>query len=215
MNSNHDDNSGESQSTLFSGDLGKFPLETRRVLIQLLTGPSVDASRHSKLWPVLLRDENLIRSFLAELFLDLILDQDLQVAFTRQSETGDIEVPTLLRRAPLTFIDSVLVLYLRQRLTQADTQGIRATVMIDEVIDNLLPYERSANTDRAGFNKRINASVEKLKQYNILLKIRASEDRFEISPALKLLFSAEEIQALTHLYREIAITNVPMQENAS
>jgi hypothetical protein len=37
-----------------------------------------------------------------------------------------------------------------------------------------------------------------------LQKLRASEDRFEIAPTLKLLFSAEEIIALTALYDRMA-----------
>ena len=65
-------------------------------------------------------------------------------------------------------------------------------------------YERSTNTDRAGFNKRIQASIEKIKTHSILQKIRSSEDRFEISPTLKLLFSAEAIQSLTHTYQRMA-----------
>ena len=145
-----------------------------------------------------------VRRRLAELFLELVIDRDAQVAFTRQADTGDLEVPLLLRRAQLTFIDSVLVLYLRQRLTQADAQGERAVVSLTEIIDNLTLYERAASTDRAGFAKRIHASVEKVKKHNILQKIRASEDRFEISPTLKLLFAAEEIQALTVLYQRMA-----------
>ncbi|MEO5933777.1 MAG: hypothetical protein ABIQ08_09535, partial [Duganella sp.] len=48
------------------------------------------------------------------------------------------------------------------------------------------------------------ASVEKVKKHNILQKIRASDDRYEISPTLKLLFSAEEIQTLTALYQRMA-----------
>jgi hypothetical protein len=65
-------------------------------------------------------------------------------------------------------------------------------------------YERSTNTDRAGFNKRIQASIEKIKTHSILQKIRSSEDRYEISPTLKLLFSAEAIQALTRTYQRMA-----------
>jgi hypothetical protein len=34
--------------------------------------------------------------------------------------------------------------------------------------------------------------------------IRSAKDRFEISPTLKLLFSPEEIIALTRLYEELA-----------
>lgn len=191
-----------SEAGLYMGDHSTLPLDTRRVLMQLLLGPALDAERHSILWPVLIRDEQLVRCRLSELFLDLVLDHDVKIAFTRRADTGDMVIPCLLRRAQLTFVDSVFILYLRQRLTQADTQGTRAVVSIDEITENLLPYERSASTDRAGFTKRVHASMEKLKKYNILQKMRSSEDRFEISPALKLLFSAEEIQVLTRLYRK-------------
>jgi hypothetical protein len=191
-------------TALFIGDGGELSLDARRVLVQLLAGPSLDGRRHAKLWPVLLRDELVIRRRLAELFLELVIDRDMKVAFTRQADTGDLEVPLLLRRAQLTFIDSILLLHLRQRLTQADAQGERAVVSLDEITENLALYERAASTDRAGFGKRVSASVEKIKKHNILQKIRASEDRFEISPTLKLLFSAEEIQALTSLYQRMA-----------
>ena len=46
----------------FLGDTGSLPIDTRRVMVQLLLGPSVDARRQSKLWPVLLRDEAIVRS---------------------------------------------------------------------------------------------------------------------------------------------------------
>lgn len=186
---------------LYQGDCGDLSLDARRVLVQLLAGPSLDGQRHSKLWPILIRDEAAIRSRLSELFLQLVIDRDLQVAFTRQAETGDLEVPRLLRRTNLTFLDSILLLHLRQRLTQAEAHGDRAVVSTDEIVEFLGVYEQAGNTDRALFEKRIHASIEKIKKHSILRKIRSSEDRFEISPTLKLLFSAEEIQALTRIFR--------------
>ena len=196
-------------TALFLGDSGELALDTRRALVQLLSGPALDGRRHAKLWPVLLRDEPVVRRRLAELFLELVIDRDMQVAFTRQADTGDLEVPLLLRRAQLTFIDSILLLYLRQRLTQADAHGERAVVALDEIMDNMTLYERAASTDRAGFAKRVHASVEKVKKHKIIQKIRASEDRYEISPTLKLLFSAEEIQTLTGLYLRMAAGDAP------
>lgn len=192
-----------SDQALYHGDKGELSLDARRVLVQLLAGPSLDGQRHSKLWPILIRDEMAIRSRLSELFLQLVVDRDLQVAFTRQAETGDLEVPLLLRRANLTFIDSILLLHLRQRLTQAEAHGDRAVVSTDEIVEFLGVYEQTGNTDRALFEKRIHASIEKSKKHSILRKIRSSEDRFEISPTLKLLFSAEEIQALTRIYHDM------------
>jgi hypothetical protein len=75
---------------------------------------------------------------------------------------------------------------------------------LDEILENLTLYERAASTDRAGFTKRVSASVEKVKKHNILNKIRGSEERYEISPTLKLLFSAEEIHSLATLYQQMA-----------
>ena len=66
---------------LYPGDRGELSLDTRRVLVQLLAGPSLDGRRHSKLWPFLIRDEVAIRSRLSELFLQLVIDRDLHVAF--------------------------------------------------------------------------------------------------------------------------------------
>ncbi len=196
-------NAGEA-NVLFAGDTGELGLETRRALVQLLSGPSLDGRRHSKLWPVLMRDEAVVRARLAELFLDLVIDHDHQVAFTRQADVGDLDAPSLLRRSPLTFIDSVLLLYLRQRLTQADARGERAAVDPEEISADLALYERAAGTDHAGFNKKVQASIEKMKSNSILQKIRGNESRYEVSPTLKLLFSAEEIQALTLQYRAMA-----------
>ncbi len=194
-----------SAQALYHGDSGELSLDARRVLVQLLAGPSLDGQRHSKLWPILIRDEAAIRSRLSELFLQLVIDRDLQVAFTRQADTGDLEVPLLLRRANLTFLDSILLLHLRQRLTQAEAHGDRSVISTDEIVEFLSVYEQAGNTDRALFEKRIHASIEKIKKHSILRKIRSSDDRFEISPTLKLLFSAEEIGALTRIYHDMRV----------
>jgi len=190
--------------SLYSGDMGDLPLDTRRVLVQLLSGPSLDVRRHGKLWPVLLRDEAIIRRRLADLFLDLIMDRDLEVAYTRQADTEDLDTPKLLRNIRLTFADSVLLLNLRQRLTQADSRGERAVVSEQDILDDLAVFEQVENTDRSGFVKRIRASIKKMVLRSILQGVRDTEDRFEISPTLKLLFSAEVIESMSERYRQMA-----------
>lgn len=189
---------------LYPDDCGELSQDTRRALVQLLSGPALEGRRHGKLWPVLVRDEHIIRSRLADMFLKLIVDRDAQVAFTQQADTGDLEAPVLLRRSQLTFIDSILLLDLRRRLTASDARGERAVVSSGEIMEAMLAYERVNSTDRAGFNKRVGASIEKFKTRNILQKIRSTEDRFEISPTLKLLFSADQIHALNAVYQSMA-----------
>lgn len=188
-------------SELFRGDTGTLPLDARRVFCHLLAGPSIDAERHGLLWPALLRSETDLRARLSELFLELVLDRDLRVAFVRQADTGELDAPILLRSSPLTFIDSALLLLLRQRLNEAEAHGQRAAVEEDDLRAALAVYEPEG-TDRAGFTKKVNAAIEKMKKNSILQPIRGNVGRHEVSPTLKLLFSADDVQALIAVYHE-------------
>ena len=190
----------EAAAALFPGDAGALRLETRRVLVQLLLGPSLDARRQSKLWSVLLRDEAVLRSRLHELFLDLVLDREQEVAFTRQVGSTEIEIPVLLRRTPLTLLDSALLLFLRQRLTESQARHERAVVSAQEMAEQLSVFQRDASTDHARFGRQVQHAVDNAVKYSLLRKLRNADDRYEVAPTLKLLFSAEEIMALQAAY---------------
>ena len=202
------DNGEDKPGALYPGDSGQLPLDARRVLCQLLAGPNLDAERHGQLWPVLLRHEAALRAQLSEVFLELVIDREMGVAFTRQAETGELDTPKLLRTSPLTFIDSVLLLHLRQQLAEAEAQGRRAVVEEDVLVDVLSIYEKNLSTDRAGFNKRVANAVQKMRDNNVLNRLRGSEGRMEVSPALKLLFPAEDVQALAEVYRQMRDSGV-------
>ena len=188
----------------FAGDTGMLRLETRRVIVQLLLGPALDARRQSRLWPVLVRDEAVVRSRLHELFLDLVIDREQQVAFTRQVVSPELELPVLLRRTPLTLLDSALLLFLRQRLTESDAQLERAVVSTQEMAEHLSMFQRDASTDHARFGKQVQHAIDNAVKYSLLRRLRNSDDRFEVAATLKLLFSAEEIQALGRSYADKA-----------
>ncbi len=187
----------------FAGDTGQLPLETRRVLVQLLLGPSIDATRQRNLWPILLRDEAVLRTRLHDLFLELVVDADQQVAFTRQVVAEDIDAPVLLRRAHLTFLETALVLFLRQRLTQADAAGERAVVSYEDMQAHLGVFERVANPDQARFGRQVVGAIEKVKKLSLVRLLPGGQQRFEVSPTLKLLFPAEAILALTQTYQSL------------
>lgn len=194
---------GASVNGTFAGDTGQLPLDTRRVLVQLLLGPSIDATRQRLLWPVLLRDEAVLRSRLHDLFLELVVDTDQQVAFTRQVVAEDIDAPVLLRKAHLTFLETALVLFLRQRLTQADAAGERAVVSFEDMQAHLGVFERVANPDQARFGRQVIGAIEKVKKLSLVRLLPGGQQRFEVSPTLKLLFPAEAIQALNQTYQAL------------
>jgi hypothetical protein len=201
---------------LYHGDLGDLALNSRKALCRLLAGPYLDGKKKNEaaLWAALLIDEQAIRARLSELFLELVMDQFQKQAFVRQAQIEGLEFPRLLRTAHLGFLDTVTILALRRRLSQADRSGEgRAVVSGQELFSELSVFEKASNTDRALFERRLSSSLEKMKKLGLISKLRslptgqdgqAGADRYEISPALKLVFSTEDIMSLRAEYEKLA-----------
>ncbi|QSE93933.1 DUF4194 domain-containing protein [Rhodococcus pseudokoreensis] len=191
----------------YPGDTGELDLETRRAFVQLLKGPLVTAAKHPEVWRAVIRDERLLRSRLADVFLVLVIDDDNELAFTRPAETGDPGTPTVLRTERLTFMDTVMLLALRQRLLRAQP-GERVIVDLDELREQLEMYRAASDTDPAGYAKRINASWKKLDKYSLLTKT-TTDDRMEVSPVLRQLFDAEQVALVEAEFRRILEEDTP------
>ncbi len=172
------------------------------MLCQLLAGPSVDVQRHSKLWPALLRHEAAVRSRLADLFLELVLDRDAGVAFTRQADTGELEAPVLLRSAADLHRFGVAAAS-ASATGRSRCAGVRAVVEDAPLSEALAVYEKNLSTDRAGFMRRVGNAIQKMKDNHVLTRLRGEDNRYEVSPTLKLLCSAEDVSALAQIYRQL------------
>ena len=123
----------EQAAGLWRGAAGGLKLDARRALVQLLKGPVLDGMRMPVIWKALLESEDLIRSRLNDLFLDLVIDREQLFAFTRQADTDPVKAPILLKRKPLNYIETYLFLFLRLRLSSAEGRGERAVIGLDEV----------------------------------------------------------------------------------
>jgi hypothetical protein len=65
---------------------------------------------------------------------------------------------------------------------------------------HLAVFERVANPDQARFGRQVVGAIEKAKKLSLVRLLPGGQQRFEVSPTLKLLFPAEAIQALTQTY---------------
>lgn len=178
---------------LFPGDTGTLAEPTRRALLQLLRGPYIHRDLHPRLWPVVVRDEEVLRSRLSDLFLALVLDTERGVAFIRNAAAPEADsIPKVTRATPLSLIDTGLVLLLREHLLQAETLSTRAFIDREEIDDALSVYRPATSTDQAMFERRVAGSVERFKSNSVLLRT-AETDRYEISPVLALIFDADQV----------------------
>lgn len=192
----------------YPGDAGELDLSTRRTLVQLLKGPLITSAKHPEMWRTVIADEALLRSRLSDVFLDLVVDEENEIAFTRPADTGEtIDAPKVLRTERLTLMDTVMLLALRQLLLQAQP-GERVIVDRDEIADQLEMYRRHTDTDPAGYRKRVNASWTKLTKYSLLTST-TTEERMEISPVLRQLFDADQVALVAAEFDRILAAEQP------
>lgn len=194
----------EARARLWERDTGTLRSSSRTVLAALVKGPYISAQRHSQNWRALLADPQEIRSRLADMFLDLVIDDERGVAFVRNAETYDDDAPQVVRTSPLTLMDTAMLLHLRRELVSASGGG-RVIVGRDEVYEHLQAYRSQISTDDAGFAKRINSSWKKMDSLGILQRTETSnvDGRFEISPVLRLIFGPEQIEAVRAEYARL------------
>lgn len=191
-------------SSLFPGDTGVLAEPTRRALLQLLRGPYIHRERHPKLWPVVIRDQEILASRLSDLFLCLTVDTDRGVAFIRNADARHSDdLPKVTRSTPLSLLDTCLVLLLRDTLLRAETQDSRAFIDRAEIDDAMSVYRPATFTDEAMFDRRVSTAVERFKSNSVLLST-AEEERFEISPVLALIFDANEVSTVRQAIDRLA-----------
>lgn len=193
------DVAAEDVAGLWRGDAGELPDRTRRVLLRLVRGPYLSGAREAQLWAVLLTDEAVIRCRLGDLFLELVVDRENEFAFVRNAPTED--VPKAVRSEALTFLDTAMLLVLRQTLLSEEGRG-RVIVGQSEVFEQLAVF-RTVDRDEKDFTSRLNSSWNKM-QNKLRVLHAVGDDRAEISPVLRLIVDADQIRAITAEYQRIA-----------
>ena len=208
----HDADNQATGGLLWEGDAGSLSFDSRRALVQLLTGPLVRASAHPQLWHAISSDEQSLRARLAYVFLDLIIDFDAGIAFTRPAHGGQpilleggryVDMPKVLRMKTLTVIDTIILLDLRTQLGLA-MPGERVIVDVEDLKENALHYRRAVDADEAGFQRRFDAALKRIRVDYTLLMETETEGRYEVSPVLRHMFDAQTVAGIKAEFEDVA-----------
>lgn len=194
---------------LWEGDTGTLTFGSRKALVQLLKGPMVNALQHVEVWRAITTDQDALNAVLNNLFLELVLDEDAGVAFTRPANGGqDVSVgnnkteamPKVLRTETLSHFDTLIILILRQELTMAPP-GERVIVDREEIREQVLLYRVDEERDEAKLAKRFDAAFRRIVDYSLAKKTETPE-RFEVSPALRQIFDADTVAGVRAEYEK-------------
>ncbi|UDY23664.1 DUF4194 domain-containing protein [Nocardioides sp. Kera G14] len=183
--------------SLFEGDEGGLDFAQRRTLVALLKQRFISARTHPRDWPVLLEHERIMRGRLNDLFLDLAIDRDREVAWKRQAspESGG-RFPTLLHDTAWTREETLVLVHLRDRLRAGLASGdTRVFVDREDLLDHIASFRPGHATDESGDEKRARNAVASVMKAGLLIPT-TGEERFEISGAVEPLLPLELLQEL-------------------
>ncbi|GGO74879.1 DUF4194 domain-containing protein [Nocardioides deserti] len=188
--------------SLWEGDEGGLEQAQRQALVTLVKQRFVSARTHPRDWQVLVEHERVLRSRLNDLFLDLAIDRDREVAWKRQavSETGS-RFPTLLYDAAWSREETILLVHLRDRLRAGAAAGeTRVFVDREDLLEHVAGFRPPHATDESGDEKRARNAVTGLVKAGLLIT-GEHEDRFEVSEAVEPLLPLELLHELLESLR--------------
>ena len=188
-------------NTLYDGDTGTLTGPQRRALAELIRGPYVSSIKSPEVFQTVSGSREVLAQQLDNLFLTLIVDDDAGVAYTKAWEVDVPDKRAMLRKTSLTFMDTVIILHLRRELVSTSPTE-RTIVNEDEVFEATVPYQGKSTTDKSNPRKQFIASWNKMKRNSIVIDT-PTEGRYEVSPVLRIIFSGEEIAAITESFRTL------------
>lgn len=192
--------------SMWQGDTGTLSYHSRRALVQLLKGPMIRAEHNRLIWKAIVTDQEALRVALHNVFLELVLDEEAGIAFSRAAAGGqDVEVegrlepmPKVLRTESLSHVDTLIILHLRQELALA-APGERVIIDRGELRDQILLYRVDAESDEAKLARRYEAAFKRMIDYS-LVSTTETEGRYEVSPALRQIFDAATVEGVRAEY---------------
>ena len=183
---------------------GRIPEPARRALVSLLMNRYVSRTRHRIAWEGIVAYESDLRVRLDEMYLDLILDHEAEVAFKRQQDGDD--VPRVLRREKaLTRDASFVLIFLRREYAFADPDDGPVVISRDQISEFLRAYREDGDSDDARFSRRVDAAINALiRPWQILEPDPAVDYLFTISPVVVPLVGVDEMHRLEGAFRQAA-----------
>lgn len=183
------------EDELFDGDIGTKSPDVRAVLTTLLADRVFHGARKPRLWQILVANETIIRSALHDLYLDLRVNYDHQVAFKQQIRPDhDHRVLLPSRTTSAEFAAGVVLLTEESR--RAFFTGTYPVLVtrkaFNEAFELLWGSEVS---NRVARSRNGNASIKALCEEGLLLGPKEG-DQWEVSPAVEVLYGPTEVERI-------------------
>lgn len=165
-------------------------------IIALMRGV-VDRYEHPRLWQTVDEQQARIRDHLAVIGLELVLIEKDGYAYLRQrpAQGEGAELPRLIPRRPLTYQVSVVLVVLRQRMTEHDAQtGEQRLIITREEIGELVRVFLPDTAQEQRLRNKLDHYLDQVVRLGFLKLIEGREATYEIRRILKAFIDATWLQ---------------------
>lgn len=172
----------------------RTPEELPGVVTRLFKGV-LYAENDEKTWQSLLSLVSQVRDYVAVLGLELILDESEGYAYLRSRDDEDSTLPRLVPRRQLTFNVSLLLVLLRGRLLEFDTNSSEVRlIMTEEQIADLVSVFLPSSSNEARIMDQLSANIKKVVELGFLRKLRGQPGTYEVARILKAYVDAQWLE---------------------
>jgi hypothetical protein len=192
-----DEISDDSKTSLWPDDTGSLTVGARRALVLLLKRQHLWAVRNPREWAWLLQWQFEIESRLNDLFLELVVDKEHEVAYKRQAarDMGRL-FTTLLHDNVYSREEAAVLLHIREVYQREIRGGNEAAYVDKRDMITELDYVRPERTkDHKKADGYLDNAFKNLTRDGFLLADKNDEDRFRISPVIEVLLTVERVNA--------------------
>jgi len=197
---------------------GYLEPNARQALVYLLKHGVILADQKTVLFEHIVKYTKEISHYLADMYLNLLVDESTGVALILQQKIAEEEdheedIYSLVSRRTLSLYDTLLLVVLRKHFQ--DRQAIGETKIVIEIsqvergLVPFLPLTNSTKRDRA----QLNGALKRMVKRKILSRVRGDDDRFEITQVIRYVVGADLLSQLLKEYQELAAnTDVALEQ---
>ena len=187
---------------LWPGDRGTLDRTQRDTVVALMKKAFISSDDRAE-WATLRRSPDPIAATLNNLYLKLVVDERAEVAYTTPARTADDPFKTLVRDAPNSREETLLLLFLREQYRSSTAAGqtspfVDATAMYEYV----QRFRPASATDRVLDERRVTTAIKSLAGTGLLEATR-DPNRFRIHRAIEALLPLDRLNQLLDAFTEL------------
>ncbi|MFI3206416.1 MAG: DUF4194 domain-containing protein [Clostridia bacterium] len=177
-------------------------IEYSKALVALLKG-SVERESQAKLWETVDNNKNAIDDYVSKLGLNLFINELDGYAYLKQIDEEESEIPVLIPKRKIKYLDSLLIVIFRKTLLDFDSgsgEG-RCILSKNQIVDRVKVF-LADTTNEVKQNNDISASLNHICEYGFIRKTKSSEESYEVLRIIRSFVDAEWLSKLDEKLEE-------------